>query len=192
MIRDRGARSVLDFGCGDGDLLVRIAAEEDLDSIVGVDVCNLSLSRLNARLEGESVSRDLVKLLHASLLDAPSWLQGFDCAVLVETIEHLDAERLGAFENSVLGRLRPDTVVVTTPNAEYNALLGVPAHRFRHPDHRFEWDRARFRHWADGVARRQGYRVICTDIAGQHPTLGGASQMAAFDVCQDASDRHAA
>jgi hypothetical protein len=112
--------------------------------------------------------------------------------VLVETIEHLDAERLGAFENSVLGRLRPDAVVVTTPNAEYNALLGVPAHRFRHPDHRFEWDRARFRGWADGVARRQGYRVGCTDIAGRHPRLGGASQMAVFDVCRDASDRHAA
>lgn len=192
VIRDRGARSVLDLGCGDGDLVIRLASEEALDSIVGLDVCDKSLCRLRARLDAGSVARDHVRLLHASLLNAPPWLQGFDCAVLVETIEHLDAGRLGAFENSILGRLGPDTVVVTTPNAEYNALLGVPAHRFRHPDHRFEWDRARFRRWANGVARRHGYRVSCTDIAGHHPRLGGVSQMAIFDACRHARDRHAA
>lgn len=182
VILKRGARSVLDLGCGDGDLLVRIARDKLVSRVVGVDICARSLARLGARLETGDPCHGEVELLHASMLDVPARLQGFDCAILVETIEHLDAERLGAFERSVLGRLRPLTVVVTTPNAEFNALLGVPSHRFRHPDHRFEWDRARFRRWARGVAERHGYRVSCSDIAGHHPRLGGASQMAVFDL----------
>ena len=181
VIRARGARSLLDLGCGDGDLLVGIAREGDVDRIVGIDLCAQSLARLRARLAAGDPVSGAVELLHASLLDAPERLRGFDCAVLVETIEHLDAARL-AFERAILGRLRPLTVVVTTPNAEFNALLGVPAHRFRHPDHWFEWDRARFRQWAEGVAERHGYAVICSDIAGCHPRLGGASQMAVFDL----------
>ncbi|RST83458.1 methyltransferase domain-containing protein [Aquibium carbonis] len=182
VIRDRHARSVLDLGCGDGDLLVRIARENGVERVVGIDVCARSLERLRARLDADGPPHATVEILHASLLDAPDRLCGFDCAVLVETIEHLDAGRLGAFERAILGRLRPSTVVVTTPNAEFNALLGVPAHRFRHPDHHFEWDRARFRRWARGAAGRHGYHVGCFDIAGCHPQLGGASQMAVFDL----------
>jgi 3' terminal RNA ribose 2'-O-methyltransferase Hen1 len=182
VIRQRSTRSLLDLGCGDGDLLVAIAREGRVERIVGVDLCARSLARLRARLAAEEPARSEVELLHASLLDAPDRLRGFDCAVLVETIEHLDAGQLGAFERTILGRLRPQTLVVTTPNAEFNVLLGVPAHRFRHPDHRFEWDRARFRAWAYGVAGRHRYAVTCCDIAGRHPQLGGASQMAVFDL----------
>ena len=182
MIRARSARSLLDLGCGDGDLLVGIARKGEVRRIVGIDLCAGSLARLRARLDADGPSTGEVELLHGSLLDAPDRLRGFDCAVLVETIEHLDAGRLGAFERAILGRLRPRTLVVTTPNAEFNPLLGVPARRFRHPDHRFEWDRPRFRQWAEGVAKRHGYAVDCTDIAGAHPRLGGASQMAVFDL----------
>lgn len=192
VIRDRKARSVLDLGCGDGDLLLRIALERGVERVVGIDICARSLARLRTRLDAGEPTHCHVEVLNASLLDAPHRLRGFDCAVLVETIEHLDAEHLGAFERAVLGRLRPRTVVVTTPNAEFNALLGVPVHRFRHADHRFEWDRPRFRRWAKGAAERHGYQVRCSDIAGRHPKLGGASQMAVFDLPEPDHDRRTA
>jgi 3' terminal RNA ribose 2'-O-methyltransferase Hen1 len=193
IIRVRGARSVLDLGCGDGELLIQIAGEDNVGQVVGVDLCARALARLRGRLtEGAADRVCHVELLHGSLLELPSRLEGFDCAVLVETIEHLDADRLGVFERSVLGSLRPKTVIVTTPNAEFNTLLGVPSHRFRHPDHRFEWDRARFRRWARGVAGRQGYEVRCSDIAGRHPQLGGASQMAVLDIWDTAGRDRAA
>ena len=47
-------------------------------------------------------------------------------------------------------------------------------------DHHFEWDRARFKGWAEGVAARHGYGVTRHDIGETHPALGGASQMAVF------------
>ena len=64
----------------------------------------------------------------------------------MEVIEHLDPERIPALERVVFGFAAPATVVVTTPNAEYNAHFEtLPAGALRHRDHRFEWTRAEFR-----------------------------------------------
>jgi len=180
-IRRCGARTVLDLGCGDGDLLVRLAREPKIERVVGVDICGTSLERLRGRLKAlEGAATAQVDLVHGSIIEGSPIGSGFDCAVLVEIIEHIDPNRLSVLERAVFAGLKTTTVVVTTPNAEFNPLLGVPAHRFRHPDHRFEWDRRKFRRWASGVARRNGYQVDCSDIAGRHPTHGGASQMAVF------------
>jgi len=103
---------------------------------------------------------------------------GFDAAALVETIEHIDAHRLSSVERAVFGSFRPATVVITTPNSEYNPIHGAPAGSFRHPDHRFEWPRAKFRDWARGVAGRNGYRAAFGDIGEPDPDLGSPTQMA--------------
>lgn len=184
---------MLDLGCGDGDLLVRLAADPQIGRIVGVDLCRESLGRLRRRLDalGRKATAQ-VDLIHGSMTDGEAALRGFDCAFLVETIEHIDPDRLSVLERAVFAEMRPATVVVTTPNAEFNRLLGVPAHRFRHPDHRFEWDRAKFRRWAPGVAARNSYNVTCHDIAGHHPALGGASQMAVFEFAGHPGRRLAA
>lgn len=193
VVRQCGARTVLDLGCGDGDLLVRLAVEPQIERIVGVDVCRDSLDRLRARLEAlDGMEATRVELVRGSMTEGRATLTGFDCAVLIETIEHVDPDRLSALERAVFAGMRPATVVITTPNAEFNPLLGVPSHRFRHPDHRFEWDRARFRQWARGVAGRNGYQVEFRDTAGRHPTLGGASQMAVFSDAAARLDRFAA
>lgn len=181
VVRQCGARTVLDLGCGEGDLLVRLALEPRIERIVGVDICRKSLKRLRERLEAlDSATTADVELVHGSIIEAGTALAGYDCAVLIETIEHFDPERLSALERAVFADMRPATVAITTPNAEFNPLLEVPSHRFRHPDHRFEWDRAKFRLWAHGIASRNGYQVACRDIAGRHPTFGGASQMGVF------------
>ncbi|MCD0389262.1 hypothetical protein, partial [Acinetobacter baumannii] len=71
--------------------------------------------------------------------------EGFDAAAVVEVIEHLDPPRLSAFERVVFEFSRPSTVVLTTPNREYNVMWEtLPAGAVRHADHRFEWDRQEF------------------------------------------------
>lgn len=192
-VRQSGARTVLDLGCGDGDLLTRLAVEPQIERIVGVDLCRESLARLRERLnalEGGDTAR--VDLILGCMTTGGAALSGFDCAILIETIEHIDPERLSVLERAVFGEMRPSFVVITTPNAEFNPLLGVPLHRFRHPQHRFEWDRARFRRWVRGVAARNGYDAACYDIAGRHPTLGGASQMAVYSIADRAAGHVAA
>ncbi|UIJ72525.1 methyltransferase domain-containing protein [Aurantimonas sp. HBX-1] len=180
-VRGCGARSVLDLGCGDGDLLALLADEPQIERLVGIDLSQEALARLRTRLGTKlTETAGRIAIVHGSLIEAGPRYAGFDCAVLVETIEHVDPARLGSLERAVFATMRSATVVVTTPNAEFNALLGVPLNRFRHPDHRFEWDRPRFRQWAEGVAARNRYLVTCSDIAGNHRDFGGASQMARF------------
>jgi len=180
-IRASGARSVLDLGCGNGDLLLPLVQSVEIERVVGVDLSATALESLRqalARLPAPVAAK--ASLHHGSMTEPDPGLGCIDLAVLSETIEHVAPDQLSRLESALFRRLRPRGVIVTTPNAEFNPLLGVPAHRFRHPDHRFEWDRARFRAWASGVAARNGYAVAFADLAGAHPVLGGASQMAQF------------
>lgn len=178
-LRACGAASVLDLGCGDGPLLARLAAEAQVTRAVGLDIDAVALEAARTRL-ALVPGADRICLRHGSMTTPDPTLSGFDAAALVETIEHVDPARLSALTHAVLGVMRPLTVVMTTPNAEFNALLGVPAHRFRHPGHRFEWPRARFRAWAGREAARAGYDVRFADVPRLHPVLGGPTQMAVF------------
>jgi small RNA 2'-O-methyltransferase len=173
-LRSVGAETIVDLGCGDGPLLVRLAHEAAIRRIVGVDVSAEALEALRKRLAAapEEV-REKVELRHASMTEAGPGLGGFDAAILVETIEHIEPDKLSLVERAVFRDMRPASVIITTPDSDYNARLGVPGHRMRHPDHRFEWGGARFRAWAGGVARRNGYEVTCENVAG-------GTQMAMF------------
>jgi len=180
-LRARGARSVLDLGCGPGPLLLRLVRDGDVRRVVGVDVSGEAVRAARRRLEEQAAGADVAwSVLHGSFIEPDPRLLGFDAAVLLETLEHVAPARLSAVETAVFGRCHPATVLVTTPNREYNPLLGVPARRLRHPDHRFEWDRARFRAWSQGVAGRNGYAVAFEDVGWPHPALGTPTQMAVF------------
>lgn len=176
-----GARSVLDLGCGDGKLIERLAEMPAFERIVGIDISvdALAAARLRLGLE-HGAAQARIDLHHASFTEEEREFRGFDAAVLLETIEHIEPDRLSLLERAVFGGLRPGQVLVTTPNQEYNPLLSLSPGSLRHPDHRFEWTRARFRRWAAGVAERNGYGVVFEDIGDPDPVLGASTQMACF------------
>jgi hypothetical protein len=75
--------------------------------------------------------------------------------------------------------------VVTTPNADYNVRWpSLPAGRFRHKDHRFEWTREQFRAWATGVGERFGYTVRFTPVGPEDAEVGSPTQMGIFTRIQ--------
>jgi small RNA 2'-O-methyltransferase len=174
-----GAESVVDLGCGSGSLLKRLAAEPQIRRIAGVDSSAQALDVAQRQL-ADGAAADRITLWHGYVTDLDADLGSFDAAVLVETIEHLDPAELAAVERGVFARLRPRIIIVTTPNCECNALLGVPAGRFRHADHRFEWDRRSFELWAVGVARRHGYGVVLHCVGPASARFGSATQMAVW------------
>lgn len=175
------ARSVLDLGCGSGALLQRLVQEPQFERIVGVDWCGTSLYEARDALrEHLAAEPDRLSIIAASYTARDAALQGFDACGMIETIEHVAPKMLGAVEETVFGYYRPRTLVMTTPNAEFNELLGLARHEFRHPAHRFEWDSAKFRAWATGVARRNGYRVRLSGIGAFHVVVGQPTQMAIF------------
>jgi len=178
-VRAMGARRIADLGCGDGDFLIRFAQDKAIDHITGVEISRARLDALAARLaQAGPNAQARVTLRHDTLIEAGRWITGADCVVMVEVIEHLDPAELGQLERRILMEARPPALILTTPNAEYNGRLGVPAHRFRHPGHRFEWTRAQFRDWARRAAGRAGYGAGFQDMGGVDPGIGGASQMA--------------
>jgi small RNA 2'-O-methyltransferase len=179
----RGVESVIDLGCGNGDLLVRLAAEPRLKRIVGLDLSCSELLHAQSRLQLASFSDDgRIELVHGSFTARNDALTGFDAATLIETIEHIDAFHLPAIEDAVFGCFRPRHVIVTTPNQEYNVVYGLGSGEFRHPDHRFEWGRLKFRQWTRGIASRHGYELLVLDIGEPHPELGCPTQMAVFSI----------
>ncbi len=183
-LKDSGAKRVLDLGCGEGKLLRLLLGESQFVEIVGVDVSHRSLEVASERLRLERLPErqaERVRLMQGSLTYRDRRLAGYDAAAVVEVIEHLDPARLAAFERVLFEFARPQTVVLTTPNAEYNVKFeGLPAGRFRHRDHRFEWTRAEFRAWAEGVAKRFGYAVSFAAVGPEDDAVGPPTQMVVF------------
>jgi 3' terminal RNA ribose 2'-O-methyltransferase Hen1 len=182
VLTEAGAHRVLDLGCGDGALLRDLLAEPMFTEIVGIDVSASVLAVAQKRLD-RLTERQLARitLRQSALTYTDTTLTGYDAAVLMEVIEHIDPSRLPALERSVFGTAAPATVVVTTPNAEHNVRFGtLPAGHFRHPDHRFEWTRAQFAEWADTVAARYGYQVRYRPVGDDDPEVGPPTQLAEF------------
>jgi 3' terminal RNA ribose 2'-O-methyltransferase Hen1 len=183
-LRDAGARSVVDLGCGGGDLLLALVRDSAFERVSGTDVSVRELERAKERLDRALMPasrRERIGLFQSSVLYRDARVAGFDAAALLEVVEHLEPERLPAFARAVFGAARPKTIVLTTPNREYNARFPALAHgAFRHADHRFEWTRAEFRAWADATARAYGYSVSYGDVGDADEALGAPTQMAVF------------
>lgn len=183
-LRAAGAQRVLDLGSGAGDLLPALLAERSFTEVVGVDVSARALQVAARRLRLDRVperQRERVRLLHSGLTYTDARLRGYDAAVLVEVVEHLDPDRLPALEHAVFGAAAPATVVVTTPNAEYNVRYpDLPPGAFRHRDHRFEWTREQFAAWTAAVGERYGYGVRLHGVGADDPEVGTPTQLAVF------------
>ncbi|MEU8887483.1 3' terminal RNA ribose 2'-O-methyltransferase Hen1 [Streptomyces sp. NPDC048442] len=187
-LRGAGAGRVLDLGCGQGQLVQAMLKDVKFTEIVGVDVSVRALTIASRRLKLDRMGErqaERVSLLQGSLTYTDKRLAGYDAAVLSEVIEHLDLPRLPALEYAVFGSARPRTVVVTTPNVEYNVRWeALPAGHVRHGDHRFEWTRQEFRDWAGTVAERHGYGVEFVPVGPDDPEVGPPTQMAVFTMTE--------
>jgi 3' terminal RNA ribose 2'-O-methyltransferase Hen1 len=183
-IRSAGATSVIDLGCGDGRLVRSLIKEQGISRIVGMDVSTGALGYASRKMHMDEMApkmRERVQLIQGSLTYRDTRLAGFDAAVLMEVIEHLDPPRLEALERNVFAEAVPATVIVTTPNAGYNVRFeGLADGSMRHRDHRFEWTRDEFGAWASRVAERSGYSVRFLPIGDEDPQVGSPTQMAVF------------
>ncbi|MCG3129468.1 MAG: Ubiquinone biosynthesis O-methyltransferase [Phycisphaerae bacterium] len=184
------AASVVDVGCGEGNLLRVLLDDKRFERILGMDVSLRSLKLASERLRLDRLppmKRRRIELIHGSLMYRDARLRidaatPFDAAACVEVIEHLDAPRLAAFERVLFEFARPRTVIVTTPNREYNVKWEtLPAGRFRHRDHRFEWTREEFQAWTGGVAERFGYSVRFLPVGPEDAGVGAPTQMGVFE-----------
>jgi 3' terminal RNA ribose 2'-O-methyltransferase Hen1 len=184
VLKEHDARRVIDLGCGEGRLLSALFKDRFFVELLGVDVSYRALEIAGERLKLDHLPEhqsSRIKLKQGSLTYRDKRLAGFDAATVIEVIEHLDPPRLAAFERSLFEFARPQTILITTPNAEYNVKFEkLPAGRLRHRDHRFEWTRAEFQQWAADVAQRFGYSVRFLPIGPVEDALGAPTQLGVF------------
>ncbi|MFD2079423.1 3' terminal RNA ribose 2'-O-methyltransferase Hen1 [Actinopolymorpha cephalotaxi] len=179
---DLGVRTVIDLGCGPGQFMDRLVKTPAFTRVAGSDVSTRSLQYAARRLRLDRMSErqaERVALFQSALTYEDDRIAGFDAAVLMEVVEHVDPSRLEALERVVFGAARPGAVLVTTPNAEYNVLYEGLA-GMRHPDHRFEWTREEFTEWSGRVAATYGYLVDLRGVGDLDQTLGTPTQLAIF------------
>ncbi|RUR86019.1 3' terminal RNA ribose 2'-O-methyltransferase Hen1 [Chlorogloeopsis fritschii PCC 6912] len=183
-LKKHGAKRVIDLGCAQGNLLKILLKDSFFEQILGVDVSYRSLEIAKERLDRLRLPRDRwnrLQLIQGALTYQDKRLKGYDAATVIEVIEHLDLSRIQAFERVLFEVAQPKTIVLTTPNIEYNVRFeNLPAGRLRHKDHRFEWTREEFQSWANTVAKRFGYKVEFQPVGIEDSEVGSPTQMGVF------------
>ncbi|XP_037477160.1 small RNA 2'-O-methyltransferase-like [Triticum dicoccoides] len=196
------ATTLVDFGCGSGSLLDSLLEHPTtLEKIVGVDISRKGLTRAAKSLHQKLSKKLLLQssvptavLYHGSVTDFDSRLYGFDIGTCLEVIEHVEEDQASLFGNIVLSSFCPAVLIVSTPNYEYNPILQRSALpnkeekreqdagscKFRNHDHKFEWTRSQFQHWATGLAASHNYCVEFSGVGGSSDEPGYASQIAVF------------
>ena len=181
-----GAKKIVDLGCGEGKLIKLLLAEKQFEFVLGMDVSYSALSIAKERLKLDRFNEKELKriqLIQGSLTYRDKRLEGFDAAALIEVIEHLDEARLAALEKAIFEYAKPTTIVITTPNAEYNIRFNdYEKGKLRHKDHRFEWTRNEFENWGNKIASKYNYHVDFKPIGEIDPEVGALSQMAVFNM----------
>lgn len=186
-LKSHKVKTVIDLGCGEGNLLSMLVKEKQFTKISGADVSYLALKKASEKLNLETAGdymQNRVSLFQSSLTYKDARFSNYDAACVIEVIEHLDFSRLSAFEKVLFEFARPRVIVLTTPNKEYNANYALLYSTLRHTDHRFEWTREEFKNWANKVAEKFGYTVQFSQIGDIDENYGSPTQMGVFTLCE--------
>ncbi len=179
-----GASRVIDLGCGECRLTALLLNEQQIQKVTACDVSVGVLEKAAQRLHLDRMQpyrKNKLTLMQASLTYRDKRFEGYDCACVVEVIEHIEPMRIPAFERAVFEFAVPKTVILTTPNREYNANYEhMQENTLRHGDHRFEWTRAEFREWTEHICNKFGYSCEIRGIGDEDEKLGTPTQMGVF------------
>ncbi|XP_042320347.1 small RNA 2'-O-methyltransferase isoform X2 [Sceloporus undulatus] len=181
-------KKVADLGCADCMLLWMLKFCNCIEVLVGLDISEDVLKEKMHKLSPlpgdylQPSERSLTIILYQGsvALKDPCML-GFDMITCIELIEHLEANVLEKFQEVVFGFMSPTMIIISTPNSEFNPLLPTVT-LFRHPDHKFEWNRSQFQNWAQETAARYNYTVEFTGLGIPPPgkDVGFCTQIGVF------------
>ncbi|MBP3759909.1 MAG: 3' terminal RNA ribose 2'-O-methyltransferase Hen1 [Ruminococcus sp.] len=179
-----GAETVIDLGCGECRLTSLLLSEQQIKKVTACDVSVSVLEKAAQRLHLDRMNpykKNKLNLMQASLTYKDKRFEGHDCACAIEVIEHIEPMRIPAFERSVFEFACPKTVIVTTPNREYNANYeNMQENSLRHGDHRFEWTKLEFKEWTEHICEKFNYTCVISGIGDNDESLGNPTQMGVF------------
>lgn len=124
--------TILDYGCGEGKMIKKLKNSFKNLNIYGYDS---NLERINRYFEYSSKIQQmniLYPLIKPELLNC-------DVLLNIEVIEHLDRNERDRMLNIIMSIIQPKTLILTTPNIEYNKVYGMEEGKLRHNGHKIEF-----------------------------------------------------
>lgn len=173
---------IVDFGSGEGKLSARLSSVPGVREILAVEpsaAARLRAMERFAKLEGRP-GAVVPEPVTGSLFYFDESLRGEDVMILCEVIEHIDEHRLDRVMDNIFSQYAPKTLIVTTPNKDYNTVYGMEQEEIRHADHRFEWGREAFSAWCSRWTEAFQYTAEITGIGEGSAEHGYPTQMAVF------------
>jgi 3' terminal RNA ribose 2'-O-methyltransferase Hen1 len=172
--------SIVDFGSGEGKLSVRLGFVKGVREILAVEPSEYATLKAIKRFEELKDKEDFIQPtpIMGSLFYYDERLKSKDIMVLCEVIEHIDEYRLPKIMATIFREYKPKTLIITTPNKEYNQVYDM-GKEYRHPDHRFEWTREEFHEWCIGQ-NPGNYELTFDGIGEEHQSFGFPTQLCLF------------
>ena len=177
----KNKETIVDMGSGEGKLSVKLGFLDGVKEILAVEPSEqmtLQAIKRFEKLEGNSGFL-YPTLIWGSLFYYDERLKDKDCLILCEVIEHIDEIRLPKIMKMIFEEYRPKSLIITTPNKEYNTVYDLNDH-YRHSDHRFEWSRIEFSNWCHTSAANYPYELQFDQIGETHEQYGSPTQMCLF------------
>lgn len=145
-----GARSAVDAGCGAGRLAEALV-EAKVFEVLAFDPAPKAIRVAMKFLKGKASA------FESSLLYYDPRLAGKEVMALQEVIEHLSPWQFGKAVDMIFKHYRPGLVLMSTPNREYNVNFPMEEGKFRHSDHKFEWNTNEATAFAQKIKDTYGY-----------------------------------
>lgn len=165
-------KKVIDMGAGEGKLSKILAQNTSISQLYSVDPSNHAITQMKRSFADENfVITPTIKW--GSLYYEDETFSQADVFILCEVIEHINEERLPQIMKLITQNYTPKHLIITTPNAEYNAVYNLDD--MRHDDHRFEWTRQQFQIWCQNIA--PNYNCEFSGIGDVHEQHGTPTQM---------------
>lgn len=173
--------TIVDLGAGEGKLSVKLGFIEGVKEILSVEPANKARLKALERFDQIKEKHGFVepKSVPGSLFYYDERLTNKDVMILCEVIEHIDEYRLDKVFETIFKDYRPEVLIVTTPNQEYNVVYDMDE-KMRHHDHRFEWTREELRQKMEAWSKHFPYQMSYQGIGEENQLYGHPTQMVIF------------
>lgn len=161
-VKKLNPRSVVDAGCGSGRLAEKFV-ELNILEVIAFDCRSKAIMQARRFCKKATV-------FFSSMCYIDERLFNKDVFVLSEVIEHMAPFQLRRACEVLFGMYRPNYIIMSTPDRDYNKNWNFDDGQMRHRDHKFEWNKQDACAWANAYAEEYGYEFEWSPIGeSYHP-----------------------
>lgn len=128
--------SIVDLGSSEGKLLEKIINIDNGIMLRAIEAQKFKTFKL------KKMKHERLQIIHDNII-YPSNVYDLlnpDFIVASEVIEHLVQPDRDQFIKLIRDVIKPEVLIITTPNIAYNKIININEGEFRHPDHKIEYD----------------------------------------------------